>query len=189
MRLIKILIPCLLLGGCIFGTSQSSKFYTQSAASAGVVSSSYTAFVGVNRVQLPKYMDRPQMVTQRKNSAQINVSEYNRWVEQPSVLATRVIAENLSVHLPSAQVKMNQLKGERFDRTVSVEIVKLNAVLGDKAELVAWYTVKDNTGKVVTHQKFTGIVLIEKTYDDLAKGYGELLANLSRDIAAVLIKK
>ena len=189
MRFIKMVVPCLLLSACIFGTSKSAKFYTQSVAASEVISPSYAAFVGVNRVQLPKYIDRPQMVTQRKNSDQVSISEYNRWVESPAVLATRVVTENLSALLPAAKVKMNQLKGEKFERSVSVEIVAINAVLGDKAELIAWYTVKDNSGKVLLHQKFTDTVLLGKTYDDVAKGYSELLAHLSREIAGALIQK
>ncbi len=189
MRLIKIIVPCLLLGACIFGTSQNAKFYTQSTTPQMAVSADFAAFVGVNRVQLPKYVDRPQMVTQRKDSAQVNISEYNRWVEPPAVLATRVITEDLSALLPAAQIKTNHIKGERFDWTISIEIVEINAVLGDKAEIVAWYTIKDKAGKTHTHQKFAAAVLIGKTYDDLAKGYSELLAQLSHEIAGALIQK
>ena len=188
MKLIKIIIPCLLLSAC-FGTSKQAKFYTQTAISAAAVCSNYTGFIGVNRVQLPKYIDRPQMVTQLKDSAQIGISEYNRWVEFPSVLATRALIEDLEGLLPAAQVKMNQFKGEGFDRTVSVEISKINAVLGDKAELVAWYTIKDKGGNVLTHQKFTDIVLLGQTYNDLAQGYSQLLAHLSQEIAKSLLKK
>lgn len=189
MRLIKIIIPCLLLGACMFGTSKSAKFYTQSAISEGVISADYTAWVGVNRVQLPQYIDRPQMVTQQKDSVQINVSEYNRWVELPSVLATRVLAEDLGGILPSSQIKVNQLKGEKFDRIVSVEVIEINAVLGEKAELVAWYTIKTNSKKLITQQKFTCTVAMGKTYEDLANGYSQLWAELSREIATALIQK
>ena len=189
MKLIKIIIPCLLLGGCFWGTSQQSKFYTQSALSKDIISTNYIDFVVVNKVQLPKYVDRPQILTQLKDSVQINISEYNRWVESPSVLATRVIVEDLSKILPSAKIKMNHLKGEGFDWTISVEVAKINAVLEDKAELIAWYIIKDKQGKVVTQQKFTGIVDIGKTYDDLALGYSQLLDQLSKEIAGVLIKK
>ena len=189
MRLIKIIVPCLLLSACIFGTSKSAKFYTQSVTAAEAISPSYAAFIGVNRVQLPKYMDRPQMVTQRKNSDQVTISEYNRWVESPAVLATRVVTEDLSALLPAARIKMNHLKGEKFERIVWVEIVEINAVLGDKATLVAWYTIKDQAGKVLAHQKFTDVVLLGKTYDDVAKGYSNLLAHLSREIAGALIEK
>ena len=188
MKLIKILIPCILLSAC-FGTSQNAKFYTPSAISTQPLSSSYTAFVGVNRIQLPKYMDRPQMVTQRKNSARVDISEYNRWVEAPSVLATRTLTENLSVLLPTARIKMNQIKGEGFDCTISVEISKLSAVLGNQAELVAWYTIKNNSGKALTQQKFTSTVPVGNTYDNLAQVYSELLEQLSQEIAATLIKK
>ena len=189
MRLLKIVIPCLLLGGCVFGTSQNAKFYTQSALSTQTLSADFTSSVGVNRIQLPKYIERPQMVTQNKDSAQVTISEYNRWVESPSVLATRALVENLSALFPSARVKENHWKGDKFDRTVTVEISKLNAVLGDQAELCAWYMVKNKDGAILTQQKFTGTVQIGKTYDDLAQGCNQLLAQLSREIAGSLIQK
>ena len=189
MRIIKIIIPCLLLNACMFGTSKNAKFYTLTATSGPAISVDYNAFVGVNRGQLPKYVDRPQMVTQQKESLQINISEYNRWIELPSVLATRVVAENLNILLPAAQIKMNQSKGEAFDWIVSVEIIKLNAVLGEEAELVAWYTIKNNSKKLLTQQKFAHTVAIGKTYDDLANGYSQLLDELSQEIATALIKK
>jgi len=189
MRLLKIIIPCLLLSACILGKSQNAKFYTQSATAAGVISAGYKGFIGINRVQLPKYIDRPQMVTQNKDSAQINVSEYNRWVEAPSVLTLRVLTENLSTLLPAAQIKANQFKGENFDWTVSVEIMKMDALLGEKAELTAWYTIRNNSKNIQVQQKFAGTLAIGKTYDDLAKGYSELLAQLSADIAQTLISR
>lgn len=189
MKFIKIIVPCLLLSACMFGTSKNAKFYTQAATSADVISADYTAFVGVSRVQLPKYIDRAQMVTQQKDSVQINISEYNRWVELPSILATRVITEDLSVLLPAAQIKTNQSKGEKFDRIVTVEIIKMNAVLGDKAELEAWYMIKDNSKKTLTQQKIAKVVSIGKTYEDMATGYGQLLDKLSQEIATALIKR
>ena len=189
MKLIKIIIPCLFFSACMFGTSKNAKFYTQAATSAGTISSDYTAFVGVNRVQLPKYIDRPQIVTQQKDSVQINISEYNRWVEQPSMLITRALTEDLSLLLPSAQVKMTPSHGEEFERIISVEIVKMDAVLGEKAELVAWYTIKNNSKKVLSQQKFANSVVIGKTYDDLVNGYNHLLDKLSQEIAAALIEK
>lgn len=189
MRLIKIIIPCLLLGACMFGTSQNAKFYTQAAASASAISDSYTAFVGINRVILPKHIDRPQMVTQQKNSLEIKISEYNRWVESPVVLTTRVLVTDLSMLLPAAQIKTNQSKGEAFDRIVSVEVTQMNAILGDKAELEAWYTIKNNSKKTLVQQKFADTVAIGKTYEDVASGYSQLLGKLSQDIATSLIKE
>ena len=187
MRIVKIIIPCLLLGACMFGTSKNAKFYTLSATATKPVSASYAGFVGINRIQLPKYIERPQIVTQKKNSAQMNISEYNRWVESPAVLANRVVTENLSILLPKAQIKMNLFKGGDFDKTVTVEIIKMNAVLGEKVELFAWCVIKDKSGKI-TRQKFEDTIPIGKTYDDLAQGASQLLAQMSQEIARLLIQ-
>ena len=187
MKLLKIVIPCLLLGACMFGRSKAAKFYTSAPLATTAVSTDYAAIVGINKVQLPKYMDRPQIVTQQKDSTQVIISEFNRWVEQPSVLAARALTNNLSTLLPSAQVKLNKSNGEQFDRIISVEVVHMVATLGDRAELVAWYTLKDNAKKTLVQQKFEASIQIGKTYDDLAKGYNQLLADLSQEIAGKLL--
>ncbi|WP_428075726.1 PqiC family protein [Candidatus Avelusimicrobium luingense] len=189
MRIVKIIIPCLLLNACIFGTSKNAEFYTLTPTDTPALSADYVTFVGVNRVQLPKYVERPQIVVQRKNSTQVNISEYHRWVESLSILATRVLTEDLSVLLPSAQIKQNRYKGEEFDRTVTVEIVNMDAVLGEKAEITAWYVVKDKADKVQIRNKFKRDVPVGKTYDELVQGYSQLLAELSQEIAQRLIQK
>ncbi len=189
MRILRVIIPCLLLQACMFGTSKNAQFYTLTATATQPISATYANFVGVSRIELPKYVDRPQIVTQRKNSNQVNISEFNRWVEPPSVLATRVLTENLSVLLPAAQVKQTYLKGGNFDWTVVVEIIQMNVTLGEQAQLVAWCTVRDSSGKVQTNQKFESTVQVGKSYDDLAQTYSQLLAGLSQEIAAMLLKQ
>ncbi len=189
MKILKIVIPCLLLNACLFGTSKNAKFYTMTATSTQAISTDYTDLVGINRVQLPKYMDRPQIATQRKNSTQVNISEFNRWVESPSVLATRALTENMSTLLPAAQIKQSHIKGGNFAWTVTVEIINMSAVLGEQAQLTAWGTIKDRAGKVHAYQKFEYTIPVGKTYDDLAQAYNKLLADLSRDLATVLIKQ
>lgn len=189
MRIIKIIVPCLLLNACMFGTSKNAKFYTMTTTPGSVISVDYNAVVEVNRLQLPKYMDRTQIITQYKDSAQIKISEYNRWVEAPAALATRVLTEDLGVLLPSAQIKETRFKRRAADYVITVEIIEMNAVLGKKAALTAWYTIQDKAGKVQTYQKFTDSVLIGKTYDELAQGYSQLLMKLSQEIAANLIAK
>lgn len=188
MKLLKIFIPCLVLGACVFGTSKNAKFYTPSATAQGTASATFAGFVGVNRIQLPKYLDRPQMVTQTADSNQVNVSEYNRWVESPAVLATRILTDDLSVLLPAAKIKINQFRGEGFDKIVSVEITDFSSVLGQQAQMTAWYTIKNKAGKTLAQQKFTGSTPIGKTYDDVAQGYSQLLAQLSQTIANTLLQ-
>ena len=190
MRLLKLLVLafCLLLNACVLGTSQNAKFYTLSSMPVTVQSNSYAAFVGINRVQLPRYMDRPQMTTQGQDSVEVNVSEYNRWVEYPNVLATRVLTENLSAALPSAQIKVNPFGTEKFDFVVSTEVIKMDAALGGNVQLDAWYSIKNGSGKLLDRRKFQKSIDIKNSYDDMAKGYSRLLALLAQDIAMALVK-
>lgn len=188
MRLLKILVACLFLSACVFGTSQSAKFYTLTSSDAEVVSKKCDCFIGVTRVQLPKYMDRPQIVTQSKDTPEMVVSEYNRWVEAPAVLTTRVLTTNLSALLPNAQIKMRQSVSEKFEKLVSVEVVKMDAILGKKATLEAWFVIKDENGKLLTRQKFAGSVEIGKKYDELVSGYSNLWSQLAQNIAIQLKK-
>ena len=189
MRFLKIVVACLFLSAGIFGTSQSAKFYTLTSPDEAVISKKCNAFVGVGRVQLPKYMDRPQIVVQNKDTPEMVVSEYNRWVEAPAVLTTRVLTNDLSTLLPKAQIKMRQNVTEKYDMFVTVEVVNMNAVLGEKAGVEAWFTIKDNAGKLLTRQKFSGEVKIGKNYDDLINGYSTLWMQLSQNIARQLVKR
>ena len=188
MRLLKIVFACLFLSACVFGTSQSAKFYTLTSPEIPVVSKKCTGFIGIGRVQLPKYMDRPQIVTQSKDTPEMVVSEYNRWVEAPAILTTRTLTANLSALLPNAQIKMRQSVTEKFNTFVSVEVVKMNAVLGKEAALEAWFSIKDKNGKVLTHKKFTKTAEIGKKYEDLVNGYSTLWMRLSQAIAEQLKK-
>lgn len=188
MRFLKVLIVCLFLSACFLGTSQNAKFYTLTSLNEPVVSKKCDCFVGVARVQLPKYMDRPQIVTQSKDTPEMIVSEYNRWVEAPAILTTRILTEDLNALLPSAQIKMRQNVAENFNAVVSVEVIKMNAVLGQKADLDAWFVIKDKVGNLLARQKFSKSAQIGKNYDDMINGYSSLWSQLAQSIADYLKK-
>jgi uncharacterized lipoprotein YmbA len=189
MKKIKYAFLCLFLSGCIFGVSQTSKFYSLTTIETMPVSQSEDLFIGVDKVDLPKYMDRAQIVTQNKNGRQVLISEYNRWVESPSVLCTRILTQNLNYLLPKSDAKIRTLGSEKFDRRVWVQVVQMDGVLGQQAKLSAWFTIKNTKGKTIVHQKFTDKIEIGKTYDDLVVGYSKLWSKLSQDIAKQLIQK
>jgi uncharacterized lipoprotein YmbA len=117
------------------------------------------------------------------------ISEYNRWIESPSVLCTRILTQNLNHLLPKSDVKIRTLGSEKFDRRVWVQVIQMDGVLGQQAKLSAWFTIKNTKGKTIVHQKFTDKIEIGKTYDDLVVGYSKLWSKLSEDIAKQLIQK
>lgn len=185
MKFFKSIFLCLFLAACFGGTSPQSSFYTLVAEEQKPLSVKNDSFIGIEKVQLPKYLDRPQIVTQE--APQVTVSEYNRWIETPNVLCTRVLVEDLSALFPNAQIKSRSFGLEDFDVTVSVEVVKMDAILGDKVNLEAWFTIQKE-GKIVDRQKFFAEQSIGKTYDDIANGYSALWSQLSQRIGKVLKK-
>lgn len=189
MKKIKYAFLCLFLSGCIFGVSQTSKFYSLTTIETMPVSQSENLFIGVDKVDLPKYMDRAQIVTQNKNNTEVLISEYNRWIESPSVLCTRILTQNLNHLLPKSDAKIRTLGSEKFDRRVWVQVIQMDGVLGQQAELSVWFTIKNTKGKTIVRQKFADKIKIGKTYDDLVVGYSKLWSKLSEDIAKQLIQK
>lgn len=183
MKIIKYAFLCLFLSGCIFGVSKTSTFYTLTSNIQTPFNNQYDAFIGIDKISLPKYMDRPQIVTLEPDGTEVSVSEFNRWIESPSVLCTRALTENLSSLLPKSQVKIRQLGSEKFDRYIWVEVIKMDGTLGKTADLQAWYTIKNKYGKTVLRQKFTDQITIKNTYSDLVNGYSKLWENLSLVIA------
>ena len=187
MKLIPYAFLCLFLSGCIFGVSQTPKFYSLTPEEQNPVSKSIHLFIGVDKISLPKYMDRPQIVTLNEKNPEVFISEYNRWIESPSVLCSRTLSQNLNNLLPKSESKIRSVGSEKFDRRVWIEVVKMDGVLGQKAELTAWYTIKDKNSKTISHQKFSKEIKIGKTYEDLINGYSKLWADLSQNIAQSLI--
>jgi uncharacterized protein len=95
---------CLMaLGGC--ASTQAARFYVLSALPGGGTASPGAAAerglaIGVGPVTLPKYLDRPQIVTFTSPYA-LNVAEFDRWAEPLESTFVRVLAENLALLIPT----------------------------------------------------------------------------------------
>lgn len=187
MKQTVFIMMSLLLSACVpGGTSTDAKFYNLKAENKSVISHKYKQPIGVLRVQMPNFADRPQIVSQFKGKSEVIVSEFDRWVEPLSVLYTRVIAENLNNLLPNAPVKISSETGSA-DRNVLVHVIKTNSIWNDKSRLDAWYTVKTGDGKSIKRQKFSGEVSITNTYESLVEAQNKLLEDLSYSIAETLV--
>ena len=179
---------CFLISGCIPGVSQSSKFYNTTSETDSALSSTYANSVAVLRVQVPKFMDKPQIISRNKGDIQVSVSEYNRWVEPLSVLYTRTLAENLNELLPNAPVETVSAENYPSSRRVFVDIVKLDTLWNYKVTLDAWYTIKTDKDQLIVRRKFSDSIPLKDSYEDLVKVHSKLLGNLSKSIADSLIK-
>ena len=119
MKKTSILAIVLFLAGCV-GTSSPSHFYQLQMTDARVEPvSSRRLDVGVEEAFVPKYLDRPQIVTVEAGSSELKMSEFYRWAEPLSSSFSRVLADDLSLYLPKSVVKYKTLSSENFTYTIT----------------------------------------------------------------------
>src|ERR671924_270261 len=114
MRALVLALMAVPLGGWLIVedcASQPSRFYLLSAGPNTDTASPETSgqqgpTIGVGPVTLPRYVDRPQIVT-RTGPYEIKLAEFDRWAEALDANFTRVLADNLSLLLPTARVVMS----------------------------------------------------------------------------------
>jgi uncharacterized lipoprotein YmbA len=99
LALSLLLAACVDIGG---GDAEPSRFYVLSA-SEPTTSPTRDIPVLVGPVTLPRYLDRPQIVT-RPTPNQLALSEYDRWGGRLDDNVARVLAQDLAVQLGTSRV-------------------------------------------------------------------------------------
>jgi hypothetical protein len=128
-RTLTLLVPALgglvLLGGCLKRTKISETYVLDAVAAREAAAPSPTpeAVVGVLKVMVPGWIDRPQ-VTGRSATGRILTDEFARWGEPVAKGVQRVVTENLAALLPTRRVvaapfSPNQVVDQRVDITLS----------------------------------------------------------------------
>ena len=103
--------------------------------------------IGIGPVTLPKYLDRPQIVTFTSPYA-LNVAEFDRWAEPLESTFVRVLAENLALLLPTARVVVSPWPGSTpLDYQVTVEVSDFSGQLGGESSLMARWSLFRGEGQ------------------------------------------
>jgi uncharacterized protein len=155
-RLLWILVAsavmALLLTGC--GSSRPAKFYTLNAVQPGSVTAGQTSqstgrlTVGLGPVEIPDYIDRPQIVT-RTLQNELTVAEYSRWGGSLRPDVVRVVLENLSRLMAPKQVSVVPwTRGGPLQYRVALDVARFDATPGREVWLNAQWTIFSQDGKV-----------------------------------------
>ena len=180
----------LMVGGC---ASQPSRFYLLSAlpnpetASPGT-SGQQGPTIGVGPVTLPRYVDRPQIVT-RTSPYEIKLAEFDRWAEALDTNFSRVLAENLSLLLPTARVVMSPWpRATPIDYQITVDVTHfLSQVGGDSLLIADWTLFKGEGQEVLTsgRSRFSASPG-GQDYAAIVAAMSQTVVSLSREIATVV---
>jgi uncharacterized protein len=120
---VTLLASLLGLGAC---TSTPARFYILNTLPAAETRPATAAeqgpVIGVGPITVPKYLDRPQIVS-RAGRHQVTLGEFDRWAEPLPDNMTRVLAENLALLIPTDHMLLYAWpRSAALDYQVQVEV-------------------------------------------------------------------
>ena len=184
MKKFTVLLNLLLLTACI-GTTPQSKFYNfKPLENQSLLSAQPKLTIGIESVEVPSYLDRPQIVTFQANGIEMNISEFNRWSEPLSSMIQQTLAQDLAAVMPHSLVKIPASARENFDYTVRLEIIKFDGSWNHQVSLDTWWTIANSEGKIILRRRSNLSLPLKNNYDNLVIQQSALLANLAEEIAA-----
>lgn len=193
-----VLLPAgllFLLTGCL-GPAQSSptRFYVLTSIYSNQVKPARVAdlknvAIGVGPVRVSGKMDRPQIVTSTGDN-EIRLSEFSDWGDSLGSGFSRVLAENLSYLLNTANVSIFPwLQAIQTDYQVTVDLTDFIGTRGGDITLRAWWTIFGENGRTELLKRFT--ILSEPFVgDDIAamvQTQSRMLEMFSRQIAEAIM--
>ncbi|MHC4591918.1 MAG: PqiC family protein [Planctomycetota bacterium] len=144
--------------------------------------------IGVGPVELPGHLDRPEIVT-RTSDNELQLAEFHRWAEPLGDGITRVLADDLSILLPSDHVAVFPWSvATAVDYRVVVDIARFDGQLSERALLEARWTIVGEEGKkaLVRGKSSFEVPTDGKGYEALVAAHSQTLADLAREMAVAL---
>jgi hypothetical protein len=141
----------------------------------------------VGPITLPKYLDRPQIVT-RVSPNQLTLGEFDRWAEPLQENFSSVLAENLALLIPSDQILLNPWPGSAtLDYQVRVDVRHFDGWLGGESTLLARWSLLDRAEQVHLSRKVhLRVPTGGHDFEAMVVAMNQMIETLSRDIAAAI---
>jgi len=182
--ILSLVLILLFISGC--GTTQHSSFYQfNETINTSLTGVEQGHIIGVGPIQLPEYINRPQIVT-RNSAHHLDIAEFHRWVEPLNESITRVLVMNLSNNLNSNRVYWLPRQDRNFplELRVVIDIGRFDGKLGKEVELQARWTLFDKQNQ----PKLTRVSLIKEkvngaSYENFVKAMNGALITLGDEIS------
>ena len=181
-----ILLGLALLGlaGCPFNAQ--TRLYVLTATTDKPASTSPEgAAIGVGPITLPKYLDRPQIVT-RVAANSLDQANLDQWGGDLNDNITRVVATNLSNLLATDRVSLYPWKdGAPVDFQVTMDISRFEQDKDGNAVLNVFWSIvgKDGTVLLMRRSSYTQPAGEPASQSDNARPFDAQAAAMSRDLA------
>jgi uncharacterized lipoprotein YmbA len=186
LYLTAVVLP--VLAGC--ASTPPSKFYILSSVATDTTAQPtlLATAIGVGPVELPKYLDRPQIAV-RSGANELFYNETHRWAEALQDNVTNVLAQNLALLVPTDKVSVFPWgRSTAIDYQAVAEISRFDADASGIVVLSAYWKLYREESREVIAQKKTVITepAGDASYANIVAAQSRALATLSREIAAAI---
>jgi len=188
IALLTISLVAASLGGC--GGSPTSSFYRlKPDATLTSMGTAMPQNVVVNPVTIPELVDRPQIVVSVAGN-QVWPNEFQRWAGPLKANIQRTLAGNLSILLGSENVSTYGADSSDFPTwRVRVDFMQFDSVPGDRATIDALWTIwPPGKATPIVGRTLADVPAQGQGYDALVAAHDHALGEVSRDVAAAILK-
>ncbi len=184
-----LVISTAIIAGCTH--TEPTRFFILSPTAGGLhdkpalSGGDYTS-VGVGPVEIPDYLNRPQLVL-RKALNEIELAEFSHWAEPLDRSISRILTENLCELLCADAFSIFPWRGpSQPDYRAAVDVVRFDGDLGAAVTLVARWSIFGDKGKEpLSAGTFQHTSPVDApSYESLIAAYNAALEALSRELAA-----
>lgn len=184
-RVLMALTIAAMLAGC--GKSPSARFYTLTPLSSpqapGAAKSQLA--VRVEPVEIPEYLDRPEIVTREGNN-EVKVAQFHRWAGSLGENISDLLAENLGQLLGSDRVLVNNDASlTKPQYLVALRVLRLDLLPGNQVLLkTQWRVAAGDGSKEISRLSSITEKTPDSRYDTTVAAVNRALHRLSQEIAA-----
>jgi uncharacterized lipoprotein YmbA len=189
--LLTCAVVTLLLTGCLGpGTTRSTRLFVLNASVSPAATNGGTTDLrlGIGRIVLPEFLNRPQIVT-RPSANRLSMADFSQWAEPLEKGIPRVLSENLVRLMGTDQVFVYPWPTQmQIDLMLEIAITRFEGDADGAVSLGArWRLVRPDGSEVFALQGSSyADSAADRSSEELVAAMSRTLASLSRDIAAAI---
>lgn len=183
------LLTALLLASCSLRTP-STHLYSLNTGTTTSPPTSSTISVGVGPIELPNILERPQIVTRKKNN-EVEIAELHQWGGRLEQDIGQLIAETVVSKIESPSVYTYPWPRRlRPDFQVSIRFARLDGIPGELVTLSALWELRDKEDKhdSAIHRSFVQEPIDGNKYPAYVAAISRALQTLSAEIGEAILK-
>jgi hypothetical protein len=167
------------------GSDAAAFYLLNSRTELGEREEGETIIVGVGPINVPEYLNRPQIVT-RMSANELRLAEFHKWAEPLKNGIARVLAMNLAAALPVEVVFFPWRRTRIIDYQVAVQIERFDTDPEGRGTLGARWALFGRGGS----QELVARA-VRVTHEGEAVTYADRVATMSQvlaDLSAAIVK-